>query len=187
MGTSSVRGLIELAGLDAVMEGPPPINMARQFDFAYLAALSEALEELYGARGGRGMALKIGRASFGRGLKDFGALKGVQDPAFRSLPIGDRVYLGLRAMASIYTNFSDQPTHVEPDGEHHYHCIVDNSPFAWGRTSDKPVCHALAGVIQQCLRWVSNGYEFHVQETACRATGSPTCVFRINKKPIGSS
>jgi predicted hydrocarbon binding protein len=57
--------------------------------------------------------------------------------------------------------------------------------MAWARSSDRPVCHALGGIIQEALRWASNGYEFHVQETTCRASGSEHCVFKINKKPIG--
>jgi len=34
------------------------------------------LETVYGARGGRGIALRIGRATFSMGLKNFGALAG---------------------------------------------------------------------------------------------------------------
>jgi predicted hydrocarbon binding protein len=57
--------------------------------------------------------------------------------------------------------------------------------MAWKRSADKPVCHAQVGILQECLRWVSNGYEYYVVETACRATGSDSCVFSLNKTPIG--
>jgi predicted hydrocarbon binding protein len=51
--------------------------------------------------------------------------------------------------------------------------------------ADQPVSHAVAGIIQEVLHWATNGYEFHVQQIACRAMGAEQSVFRINKNPIG--
>lgn len=184
MGKSGLDALLSSAGLETYIQHPPPDNLSRQFDFAYMAAMYEALEELYGTKGGRGMALRIGRACFSLGLKDFGALAGVSDPAFQSLPLPDKTLLGLKALAYIFTHFSDQHSNVTDEGDA-YHFIVEVSPFAWARVADRPVCHALSGIIQESLRWVTKGYEFHVQEIACHATGSDQCVFKINKKPIG--
>jgi predicted hydrocarbon binding protein len=184
MGSNGLNAVLSLAGLEAFVDHPPPDNMARQFDFAYVSSLSQGLEDMYGTRGGRGMALRIGRACFSMGLKDFGAMAGVNDPAFQALPTEERVHLGLRALALIFTHFSDQYSIVTDEGNA-YHFVVDISPFAWGRSDDRPVCHALSGIIQESMRWVSNGYEFHVQEIACHATGSDNCTFKVNKKPIG--
>jgi predicted hydrocarbon binding protein len=186
MGKGGLNALLSLAGLDAYIDQPPPNNLARQFDFAYIAALSQALEDMYGARGGRGMALRIGRACFARGLKNFGAMAGMTDPAFVSLPLETRTRLGLDALAAIFTNFSDQHSLVNDQGDYLIF-TTESSPMAWGRTSDKPVCHALTGIVQESLRWASDGHEFHVQETACRAVGENACVFRVNKKPIGQT
>jgi len=55
----------------------------------------------------------------------------------------------------------------------------------WGRKSDKAVCHAATGLLQEGLRWVSGGKEFRVDEVACIATGDPACVFHVYKEPIG--
>jgi predicted hydrocarbon binding protein len=106
------------------------------------------------------------------------------DPAFQVLPLEHRSRIGLEALAAIYTNFSDQRTQFE-DTEKYFLLHTEYSPMAWGRSSDKPVCHALVGIIQESLRWASDGYEYVVQETSCRASGGEACVFRINKKPIG--
>lgn len=186
MGKNGLNTILGLAGLETYIDHPPPDTLTKQFDFAHLAAISQALEDMYGARGGRGMALRIGRACFAHGMKSFGALAGISDPAFRVLPLNSRVYLGLEALASVFTNFGDQKTGVS-DTPNAYEFRMDVSAMAWARTSDRPVCHAIAGMIQEMLRWASNGYEFHVQETACHATGSEECVFKINKKPIGQS
>jgi predicted hydrocarbon binding protein len=96
----------------------------------------------------------------------------------------ERTALGLKALALIFTRFSDQQTSVS-EVQDAYQFIVDISPMAWGRSSDRPVCHALTGIIQESLRWVTRGYEFHVQEIACHAVGAERCIFRVGKKPIG--
>lgn len=184
MGRHGLSALLDLAGLPDYINNPPPDTLDQQFDFAFIAAMNAALEDMYGERGGRGMALRIGRASFSRGIKRFGAMKGISDPAFQALPLQHRAQLGLRALASIFTNFSDQTSRVETTDEA-YLFVVDISPMAWGRTADRPVCHALTGIIQECLRWSSNGYEFYVNEVACRVTGSDQCIFRVHQAAIG--
>jgi predicted hydrocarbon binding protein len=186
MGNRGLSAILSMAGLEAYMDNPPPDTLARQFDFAHMAALNESLERMYGARGGRGIALRIGRATFSMGLKDFGAMAGMATPAFQALSLEKRADIGVHALAAIFTNFTDQTTSVQmsPDA---YQLIVETSPMAWGRTADRPVCHALSGIIQEGMRWSSRSYEFHVQETACRATGSQQCIFRINKNPIGGA
>lgn len=184
MGPNGLNVVLSLAGLDRYIGNLPPDDLAKQFDFAYMASLNYALEEMYGIRGGRGMALRVGRASFSQGLRRFGALSGVAHPAFRNLPLEERCDLGLRALADIFTNFSDQASSVQIS-DNGYLFTVNTSPMAWGRISDKPVCHALVGILQECLRWVSNGHEFYVHETACLACGDGHCEFKINNTPIG--
>lgn len=186
MGKNGLAAVLGLAGLESFSHNPPPDTLARQFDFAYMAALNLALEELYGPRGGRGMALRIGRATVSQGMKTFGALAGMADPAFQVLPPEKRLRMGLDGLAGVFTRFSDQASVVRSEGDA-YHFVVENSPMAWGRNTDKPVCHALAGIIQEALSYASGGYEYHVQEIVCRAAGGEDCVFKINKTPIGQS
>lgn len=184
MGHNGLDSLLGIAGLEAYRNNPPPNNMDRDFDFADISALFIGLEEQYGTRGGRGMALKIGRASFAHGIKQFGIMRGIADPAFQTLPLDHRVELGLKALSAVFTNFTDQESIVEvkPDALLFH---VETCPMAWGRVADRPVCHAMVGIIQESLRWSSNGYEFLVKEIACRATGSDACIFQINKTAIG--
>lgn len=186
MGQHGLSNLLAIAGLEKYVDEPPPDNMAREFDFAYMAAISLALEDMYGSRGGRGMALRVGRAAFAMGYKQFGVMRGLGDPAFRALPMRRRVIYGLKALASVYTNFTDQAASVEKS-DNSYLFSVQNSPMAYQRTADKPVCHAQVGIIQEALRWASNGYEFYVRETGCAACGSDVCTFRINQTAIGDT
>jgi predicted hydrocarbon binding protein len=159
----------------------PPDDMERTFAFAQLAALNEVLDAVYGPRGGRGMALRAGRAWLVKGLNRFGALSGIDDPAFRTLPADERVRIALKALASIFTHFTDQPTELE-DTPHSFRITVAVSPLAWGLDSDKPVCHALVGLLQETARWAANGREYLVREVECTAAGGERCVFVVSKQ-----
>jgi predicted hydrocarbon binding protein len=184
MGKHGLNTILNMAALDDYIDQPPPDDLARQFDFAYLASLSESLEDMYGTRGGRGIALRIGRSTVNRGLKKFGVLAGMGHPAFHKLPLERRTRLALDALCAVFNRFSDQQNRIE-EGDDYYHFIVEVSPMAWGRSAERPVCHALAGIIQETLNWATNGYEFHVHETSCRAVSGDECVFKIHKNPIG--
>lgn len=183
MGATGLNQVLALAQLDAYVDKLPADDLARGVSFESLAAFHRALEETYGARGGRGMALRIGRAAFSLGMKRFGVMAGIADPAFRALPADERSRLALEALAHIYNHFSDQHLTVEAEATH-FRVIAAPSAAAWGRSSDKPVCHSLAGILQECLRWASNGREFAVVETACQACGAPACIFRADKTPL---
>jgi predicted hydrocarbon binding protein len=127
------------------------------------------------------MALRAGRAWLVKGLNRFGALSGIDDPAFRTLPADERVRIALKALASIFTHFTDQPADLE-DTPHHFRFVVQVSPFAWQVMADKPVCHALVGLLQETARWAANGREYVVREVECRAAGDAGCVFLVSKQ-----
>ena len=182
--TEGYDAILGLSGLTTYFTELPPTTLERKFDFAYFAALSEGLEEMYGARGGRGLALRIGRAWFEAGFENFGAFAGLMHPAFQSLPQASRAQIALEALATIFVQHTDQLTRLNVL-ETTYQIQVDVSPMAWRRQADRPVCHALVGLIQACLRLASNGYEYHVHESACQAAGHDECIFDINQKPIG--
>ena len=112
LGEDGYAAIRDVAGLTTYLSEWPQNSMDRQFDFAYLAALAEGLEELYGGRGGRGVALRIGRAWFDQGFKDFGAFAGFNHPVFKTLPLESRARLGLDALQHVFVQYSDQETAV---------------------------------------------------------------------------
>ena len=184
MGKNGLNAVLNMAKQSYLIDNYPPDNLEKEFDFASFTALNAALEEMYGPRGGRGLALRGGRASFARGLQGFGAMAGVGDLAFKVLPLGAKLKMGLPAMAGIFTQVSDQISRVE-EKDDHFDYFIDRCPICWGRKTDKPVCHVATGVLQEGLRWVSGGKEFRVDEVACIATGDKSCVFPVYKEPIG--
>lgn len=183
IGRHGLNAVLALAGLDQYLDNFPSDSLDRVFPYAHIAALNRGLEDMYGVRGGRGMAQRIGRAWPDQGLTTFGALAGIHDPAFQALPQAARCRIGLIALADVCTRFSDQTSRVEDAGDH-YQFIVAACPMAFGRVSDRPVCAAMVGLLQEITHWASGGAEYPIQEIACQAVGAPACVFVVNKHPM---
>ena len=184
MGKNGLNAILNLAGLSNYIEAYPPDNLDKGFDFSELSAIGTALEEMYGPRGGRGLALRAGRATFSDALKNFGALAGVADLAFVVLPLHAKLRIGVPAMAKIFSQLSDQLSTVE-EKDNEYLYTIHKCPCCWGRhNADKPVCFIATGLLQEGLKWVSGGNEFRVNEFKCIAVGDDVCEFVVQKEPI---
>ncbi len=117
-------------------------------------------------------------------LKDYGALAGVGDPAFRILPMQKKIRFGLNAMARIFSEKSDQITTLE-ETEEKFLYQIKRCPVCWGRTGeDHAVCYYMVGLLKEGLHWVSGGKEFNITETKCIALGDQVCEFEILKSPL---
>jgi len=184
MGKNGINAVLNMAGLGYFIDNYPPDDLKLGFDFADFGALNQALEDMYGPRGARGLALRMGRAAFAHVIRDFGPMVGMADLAFKVLPLSTKLKVGIRAMAEAFTKVSDQTSRVEEDKEK-FTYIIERCPVCWGRETDKPVCFQAAGILQEGLRWVSGGKDFRVEETLCIAKGDPTCTFIIDKEPTG--
>jgi predicted hydrocarbon binding protein len=179
-----MHALLNAAHIPQFIDNYPPANLERGFDFADFAALNLGLEELYGPRGGRGLALRAGRETFVRALSNFGALAGTGDMAFKVLPVGMKLKIALPAIARIFNEISDMITSTE---EHHHelHYIVHRNAVCWGRSGEqKPVCYLLVGLLQEALHSTSGGREFRVDESECQAADSEVCRFVVQKEPL---
>lgn len=183
MGENGLKAILNLAGLPELINNKPPDNLEKEFDFADYSAINGALTEMYGSRGGRGLALRAGRATFSQGLRAFGALAGVGDLAFKVLPLNAKLKIGVPAMANIFMQFSDQISNVYDEGDTIVYTI-ERDPVTWGRTCDRPCCYMAQGLLQEGLRWVSGGNEFRVDQTTCMAMGHDMARFVIYKEPI---
>ena len=184
MGKNGINAILNMAKLGHFIDDYPSDDLKREFDFADFGALNQALEDMYGPRGARGLSLRMGRAAFSQVIRDFGSMIGMADLAFKVLPLGTKLKVGVRAMAETFTKISDQTTRVEEDKEKFIYNI-ERCPVCWGRKTAKPVCFQAIGLLQEGLRWVSGGKDFRVEETLCIAKGDPACTFIIEKEPTG--
>lgn len=183
-GNNGMNAILNLANLPGLINNFPADNLAKEFNFADFSAINQAIEEMYGPRGGRGLAMQAGRATFDRAIKNFGALAGTSDDEFKELPTKVKVHIGLTAMAKIFTQLSDQDSSVDEHDDDLsytiYHC-----PNCWSRTTqDKPICFMIVGLLQEALIWFSGGNEFRVNESKCIAMGDDVCEFVIQKTSI---
>lgn len=183
MGSNGIKALLNLAHMPHLIDNYPPGNLSKAFDFTEFAQLNEAMETMYGPRGGRALSQRAGRKAFDQGLKNFGAMVGVADKTFRLLPLKLRMKVGLGAMAKTFSTTSDQICHVE-EKEDHFLYVIERCPVCWGRHADAPICHAAMGIIQEGLNWGTGGLKFKTAEVSCIAKGDPSCDFYISKQPI---
>lgn len=184
MGRNGLNAILNLAGVSHYVDNYPPDDLQKAFDFSELSAIGTALEEMYGPRGGRGLALRAGRATFSDALRNFGALAGVADLAFVVLPLDAKLRIGLNAFARMFVELTDQDTRVD-EKDREFIWTIHRCPCCWGRRNeDKPVCYIAAGLLLESLKWVSGGNEFRVTESRCIAMGEDVCEFVIPKEPI---
>jgi len=54
MGANGIKALLNMAICQAWIDNYPPRNLSKEFDFADFAHLNEAMEMMYGPRGGTG-------------------------------------------------------------------------------------------------------------------------------------
>ena len=184
MGRNGLHAILNMAGLSQFIDNPPPDNMERGFDFAYISALNKALEEMYGARGGRGLQRRLGRVLFNQGLANFGALVGVSDLAFKVLPLQAKLKAVLPAVAKVFDSLSDQKSRVKDPGGDHYVYIIEQCSMCWGREVDRPGGHIAASIIEEALRWMSGGHMFRVEQVSCMSMGDEHCKFLVYKEPL---
>ncbi|MDP1547938.1 MAG: 4-vinyl reductase [Anaerolineales bacterium] len=183
IGKSGVDAILQLAALDDLVQNYPPSKMERTFPFASVSKMLAALEQAYGPRGGRGVALRTGRASFKYGLKEYGSMLGLTEMAFRLLPLPTKLHTGAKAFAELFNKHTDQQVRVEETES----CIfwhIERCPLCWGRQTDGASCHLAVGLLQEALYWVSGGKVFQVEETACIAQGGEVCTISIDKTPL---
>jgi len=184
VGPNAVRAILGQAGLTYYVGKYPANNLKKQFKFNDLSQILVALEQLFGPRGGRGVALRSGRVCFKYGLREFGPMLGFSDLAFRLSPLETKLQAGVEIFADIFNQFSDQRVRVEV-GDEQILWHIDRCPVCWNRHADSPVCHLAVGILQESLYWVSGGKVFTVEEVSCTARGDPTCSILIEKQPLG--
>jgi hypothetical protein len=139
MGRNGVNAVLNLARLRHLVNNYPPNNFDRQFPFEDVGGIQRALEEMYGPRGARGLALRAGRACFKYGIKEFGPVLGISDLAFRLLPIGMKMKVGIEVFAELFNKFSDQVVRLGED-ESHFIWTIERCPVCWRRHTSEPCC-----------------------------------------------
>jgi predicted hydrocarbon binding protein len=183
MGVNRVDGVLCLSPLENFVQDSSQVNANQSFSFESVSLLQSTLEQVYGPHGGRGLALRIGRACFKYGLKEYGSMLGLTEIAFRLLSLPIKLHIGAKTFADLFNNHTDQIVRVvEEDNKIFWH--IDRCPLCWERKAEEPICHLAVGLLQESLYWLSGGKIFNVEETACIAKGDAACTIVIDKTPL---
>jgi predicted hydrocarbon binding protein len=182
IGRAGVSAVLNLSGLSSLVKPSMPLFPEEGVLISYhdLSDTQDTLEQLYGLRSGRGLALKAGRALFTISLRQYGRELGLLDKEFRLQPPVVKIQAGLRRLACFFSQTGDSAVRLEEDPRH-FHWIVDNCPLCWGRRSDVPICHMQVGMLQEFFYWASGGKNYAIEETECSAMGARACAFSIDK------
>ena len=179
LGKNGVNALLRIAGLQGWIEIYPAENFEREVDLSEFSSLSAALEEIYGSRGGPGLARRASKTAFDQTWKIHGALGDLQTAEFDSLPAKTRTEEGLKVFAEVLSAASD----LECDIQEESNFIlfrVQNCPVCWGRESASPSCQGFVGLLEGCLQWLGCGKDIGITEKECAAAGGEACTFAIN-------
>lgn len=183
LGKNGVNAALNLAGWPQYVNRYPSSNLELGFPFEAFAGIQQALDEMYGPRGGKALATRAGKATFKYGLAEFDPVLGIADLALRLVPLGMKIRIGANVFAEVFNRYSDQIVRLEEETEHLI-WVNERCPVCWGRHAHEPCCHAATGILTEGMHWLSGGKNFHVEEFTCIAAGDDACRFRIAKRPL---
>jgi predicted hydrocarbon binding protein len=183
LGHNVLHALLKMADFSQYAQIQPPNNTDRQFGFEVVGGMTQAMIDMYGPRGARGVSIRVGRVCFKYGIREYGPMMGVAELTFQLLPLSIKLEKGASAFAELFNRHTDQRVRLEQTPDVMY-WHIDRNPLCWGVETEQPCCHLAVGLLQESLMWLSGGKTFHVEETTCKASGGETCTIAIEKKPL---
>ncbi len=182
MGQHGINAVLNSAGLSRFVKNYPPNDLEDCVPFEDYALVVKAVEDFYGPRAAKASLIRVGRATFQYALKEHPATLGLAGLALKMMPLNMQMKTVLGSVANGMTKDLNEPAHVEEQADS-FVFVKDICGACEGRKAEKPVCFTTAGALLEALKWAT-GKNFQVTETVCRATGGPTCSFRIDKTPL---
>jgi hypothetical protein len=146
-------------------------------------AFLEELEQIYGVPGSKGLALRIGRASFGYGLDRLGDRLGLRAMEFRLLPAPRRMRIGLDILARAIGEICGCQVSVSDSGSG-WLWRIEGGPFHGGEQGNQPMCYVVVGLLQEFMTWAGGGRFYRISEIETAALSGSGCIFQIDKKPL---
>jgi predicted hydrocarbon binding protein len=183
LGRNGLNAVLNLAQLLHLINNFPPNNFDLGFSFEDVGTIFETLDSMYGPIGGRGLALRAGRACFKYGIREFGPVLGISDLAFRLLPLNMKLKVGAEVFVDVFNRYTDQVVRLEED-PNQFLWHIERCPVCWGRKTETTCCYLAVGILQEALFWVSGGRNFMVEEIQCIAQGEEACTIRIERQPL---
>ncbi|MEW6717926.1 MAG: 4-vinyl reductase [Chloroflexota bacterium] len=179
MGTNGLNVVLRTSGLERFINNLPPDNLEPGVRATEYAQFNQAIENFYG-RGGRGVLIRIGKASFQYAVREQATLLGVAGAALKLLPQKQRIRFILNNMANALKKSNPQVNAwVEEEGDVIAY-LESTCAICHGRKNDKPICQLYIGSLSEAVKWAT-GNNYHIIETHCLAKGDPYCRFEVGE------
>jgi len=187
LGDNGLVSLLRYANTEELIGILPPKDLDDGVDFADMTSVFQAVEEIYGVRGGHALLTRCGRKTFTAYSENHPTLKNFLTLELNLVPQEKRVKHGIDFTLEMLTRTGTQQLTCIDSGEDLVYQIENNSACFGRPKTDHVVCHMTVGEIQGILHWASSGEERQVVESLCAARGDPYCEFHVSKDTIISS
>jgi predicted hydrocarbon binding protein len=183
MGKNGLNATLNLASLSSLIDNYPPEDDEKKLPFEIFSQIQLAMEQGFGPRGGRGLALRAGRVFFSNGLRTYGPELGLNDIDFRLQPPELKLIAVLRTMSDFFNQHTDQKVSLI-ESKPKIILEIEHCPWCWGRQTFEPICQFSVGMLQEALFWVSGGKFYNVVEETCIAQGDSVCLIVVDREPL---
>ena len=182
LGQSGYHAVMHVAGLERLLEAPPPNNTRLETPGEDFAAVLSSILNMYGEVPARGLFRRWG-VTFGTlGVKRRPSAR-LLHPMLSVLPLQRRLRTILNALIHEADTARGEPLHTLNDRPDHYLLTINDCLYCHDMHPSEPICYTVVGMLETVLKW-GTGRDFAVRETKCHARGAAACVFEIDKQPL---
>jgi bacteriochlorophyll 4-vinyl reductase len=182
LGKSGYHAVAHVAGLDRLLEAPPPDNTKLETPGEDFSALLNAILNMYGEPSTRGLFRRWG-AEFGTTAVRRRPSAKLLKPMLALLPLQRRAHTVLDALINEGNNARGAALHALREKPDQYVLTFNDCLYCAGMHPLEPICFTIVGIVETVLKW-GTGRDFTVRETQCHARGAVACVFEIDKQPL---
>ena len=182
LGKSGYYAVVHVAGLDRLLETPPPDNTKLETPGDDFSALLNAILNMYGEPSSRGLFRRWGTTFGTTAVKRRPSAK-LLKPMLSLLPLQRRVRTLLDAVVNEANTARGEALHRLSDKPDQYVLTFNDCLYCANMHPTEPICFAVVGILETVLKW-GTGRDFTVREVKCHARGDAACVFEIDKQPL---
>jgi bacteriochlorophyll 4-vinyl reductase len=182
LGQSGYHAVVHVAGLDRLLDTPPPDNTKLETSGDDFAALLIAILNMYGESSSRGLFRRWGVAFGATAVKRRPSAR-LLKPMLAVLPLQRRVRTLLNALVNEANMARGAELHTLIDKPDQYVLTFNDCLYCAGMHPNEPICFTVIGILEATLKW-GTGRDFAVREVKCHARGDAACVFEIDKQPL---
>jgi bacteriochlorophyll 4-vinyl reductase len=182
LGSSGYHAVAHVAGLDRLLEAPPPDNTKLETPAEEFSALLMAILNMYGESSTRGLFRRWGTAFGATAVRRRPSAK-LLKPMLALLPLQRRTHTVLDALINEGNNARGAALHTLSEDADHYVLTFNDCLYCAGMHPTEPICFTIVGIVETVLKW-GTGRDFTVREVQCHARGAAACVFEIDKQPL---